>query len=471
MSKKLQIATAVISITALITLGLSSLIEAHMAESRSRILSNVETPAASIIFTQRETLVYSTRLALWSNGGTSRREVQIARALLAQRLSVVDSSGRTMGSRANESYWRAIRHSDEIVASAPSGILPESMHSELNRVLIPIIDEIVSSARELVVSYQRSVDAEMEATARETSRRDALNLTLLYIFVISGALFLLIYTRGNVRNFAEARAKIHEERLALEETLLKLKEAERRVDLLEDLDAAKDSLISNVNHELRTPLTSIIGYIELLQRTNPARWNEEENLYLSILQRNAEVLLKLVESLLSLSKFDSAEGKIPDEPVYLNEVLESAIFTLWPATEKAQISISTDIKDDYFLRGDVAQLNQLLINLIANAVKFSNHGGAISIKVFENRDLDIPSVSIVITDNGIGISPSDLPSIFDRFFRGNNFDGEKYSGSGLGLAIAHHIALSHHGFIDVQSNLGEGSTFTLTLPLFRREEQ
>jgi hypothetical protein len=132
----------------------------------AQVLSDIETPAASIIFTQRETLVYATRLAQWSTGGTSRREVQIARSLLAQRLAVIDSSGKSMGSRANSQYWKALRESDAIIAAAPMGLLPENLHRKVNAEISPVIDSIVAEARDLVVSYQRSVDKDLAENAR-----------------------------------------------------------------------------------------------------------------------------------------------------------------------------------------------------------------------------------------------------------------------------------------------------------------
>ena len=453
---KSQYLFAAIALVALILLGISSITESQSAGDRTRILSSVETPAASIIFTQRETLVYSTQLALWSNGGTTRRNVQIARALLAQRLAVVDSSGRAMGSRANAAYWRALKRADAIVAAAPIGVLPERLHPAINSELLPVIDAIVEEARNLVISYQRSVDQEMKNLAEETARRDALNLGLLYIFILSGGLFLFLNTRANFRRYRAIREQIDEEQRELERV-------RGQVAQLQDLDAAKSALISNVNHELRTPLTSIIGYIELLQRDNPESQTKEQRLHLEVLQRNSLVLLNLVESLLSLSKFDSGAGILPDEPVSLRYAADSALFTLKPALEKAGIASSLTAEKELFVRGDYGQLNQVLINLIANAVKFSRADSSITVTISQ-----IASDAVIeISDNGIGIPAHDIPHIFERFYRGSNVLGAQYEGTGLGLAIAEQVVKHHHGTIDLTSEVGKGSTFTITLPLYR----
>lgn len=455
---KNQYLLATIALISLLLLGLSSILESRSAGDRTQMLSDIETPAASIIFTQRETLVYSTRLALWSNGGTTRRDVQIARALLAQRLAVIDSSGRTMGSRANQAYWGALRKADAIVAAAPMGVLPESMHPAINEKLLPVIDQIVEQARALVVSYQRSVDAEMQDLAEETARRDVLNLTLLYLFIFTGGLFLFLNARTNYRNFQAIHAEIDREQRELEI-------AQNRVAQLQDLDQAKNALISNVNHELRTPLTSIIGYIELMQRDNPEAQSAEQRLYLEVLERNSYILLNLVESLLSLSKFDSGVGKLPNKQVSLNEVLDSALFTLRPALEKAEIKISFTAEPDLYIRGDVAQLNQLFINLIANAIKFSSRGSSVEVDV--SRDVAVETrARISIRDHGIGMLSEDIPSIFNRFYRGTNADADNYEGTGLGLAIVQQVISHHNGSIEVESEVGKGSTFTVFFPQF-----
>lgn len=455
---KSQYLLATIALTSLLLLGLSSILESRSAGDRTQMLSDIETPAASIIFTQRETLVYSTRLALWSNGGTTRRDVQIARALLAQRLAVIDSSGRTMGSRANQAYWGALRKADAIVAAAPMGVLPESMHPAINEKLLPVIDQIVEQARALVVSYQRSVDAEMQDLAEETARRDVLNLTLLYLFIFTGGLFLFLNARTNYRNFQAIHAEIDREQRELEI-------AQNRVAQLQDLDQAKNALISNVNHELRTPLTSIIGYIELMQRDNPEAQSAEQRLYLEVLERNSYILLNLVESLLSLSKFDSGVGKLPNKQVSLNEVLDSALFTLRPALEKAEIKISFTAEPDLYIRGDVAQLNQLFINLIANAIKFSSRGSSVEVDVSKDAAVEA-GARISIKDHGIGMLSEDIPSIFNRFYRGANADADNYEGTGLGLAIVQQVISHHNGSIEVESEIGKGSTFTVFFPLF-----
>lgn len=455
---RVQSLLGLIAILALIALGASSIIESRTADERSQVLSDIESPAASIIFSQRETLVYATKLALWSNGGTTRRNVQIARNLLAQRLAVVDTSGRSMGSRANAAYWGAIQRADEIVASSPMGILPESMHPAINNDLLPVIDEILAQARELVVSYQRSVDDELLTLTKENARRDSINLGLLYLFILTGGLFLTLNLRSNFKHYLAAQQAISDERSRLED-------AQARVLQLQDLDAAKSALISTVNHELRTPLTSIIGYVELMQRDQELKDRPEMKLYLEVLERNSQILLTLVESILSLSKFDSEIGRLPDKPVNLSETIESALFILKPAIEAAEVDIELNAEDGVVVQGDSGQLTQLFINLISNAVKFSASRGAIEISLVTIERDSQKLARIGITDYGIGIPQNDIPLLFTRFFRAGNVNSGSHPGTGLGLAIVKQIVDHHGGRIDLQSELSKGSSVTIEIPI------
>lgn len=366
-----QYLLAIIAFAAILGLGISSIIASRDTVNHAQVLSNIESPAASIIFTQRETLVYATRLAQWSNGGVSRRDVQIARSLLAQRLAVIDSSGRSVGSRARPQYWRLLNASDAIVASAPSGVLPESLHTRYNAEVAPVINQILAEARRLVVSYQRSIDREMLVSAERTANRNRLNLIYFYIFFISASLFLIFNVRTNFRNYRYAKKVLEVEQKRLDETIAELKRTQTTVLELQDLNQAKNSFISTVNHELRTPLTSIIGYLDVIRDEHLVKENERLHSYLDVLDRNAQILLNLVESMLSLSRIDADDSNAAQDEVSLNEVIDNAIFVMKPAIEKLSLDVRFTADDERRVLGDFGQLSQVLINLLGNAIKFS----------------------------------------------------------------------------------------------------
>lgn len=469
---KSQYVLAFVALIAILGLGFSSIISSNSTEKQAKILSNVETPAASIIFTQRETLVYATRLAQWANGGTARRNVQIARNLLAQRLAVIDTSGRSMGSRAQTSYWEVLKQSDEIVASAPIGILPERLHMKYNRAISPIIDEILAEARRLVVSYQRSVDEEMIMASQRTADRERLNLLFFYVFLIASGLFLFFNVRTNFRNYRLARVALDAEQKRLDETLAELKRTQSTVVELQDLNLAKNAFISTVNHELRTPLTSIIGYLDVIKDEKLAESIPDLAMHLDVLDRNAQILLHLVESMLSLSKIDAAAGKLSEAKVSVNEVIDNAIFIMKPSTEKSDIKVVFTAEDELFVSGDAGQLNQVYINLLGNAVKFSPAHSSVLIHLDRSKDLNGREYArVTLSDHGIGIPEEDIDHLFTRFFRAKNADSGQFPGTGLGLSIVQQVVTRHGGIVHVASEVGIGTTFTVEIPLFLTVEE
>jgi signal transduction histidine kinase len=469
---KIQWVIASLALLSIISLGISSLIQSNSTVKQSAMLSNVETPAASIIFTQRETLVYATRLAQWSNGGTTRRAVQIARSLLAQRLAVVDMSGRSMGSRAQKSYWDALRKSDEIVAKAPIGILPESIHGEFNREISPIIDEILAEARKLVVSYQRSIDNESKKSAEENAKGDQISLILFYLSLFFSGLFLLLNVLTNFKNYRTAGRYLIEEQKRLDKIIQELHVAKSTVTELQKLSDSKNAFIATVNHELRTPLTSIIGYIDIIREEEASRNSDYLNQYLNTLDRNAQILLNLVESMLTLSKIDGDKARIIQERVWINEVIDNAIFTMKPQANNSGVSIQLDADDEFFVEGDGGQLLQVFINLIGNAVKFSPKDSTIKILIKAHINADgLELVRITLEDRGIGIPAEDIEHLFTRFFRANNAVSDHFQGTGLGLSIVSQVLERHQGQISLTSVEGEGTTFTVDLPRLLTSEE
>ncbi len=457
---------------ALVGMGVSSILQSQATVEQSKVLSSIESPAASIIFTQRETLAYAIRLVQWGNGGTSRRTVQIARSILAQRLQVIDTTGRSMGSRATREYWDALRTSDEILASAPSGILPEELHDQYNEQISPIIDSILAQSRAFVVSYQQNVDRELLRNAQENESKNRLILEFFYLFLFSGGLFLFLNVRKVFRNFRTAGEILNQEQEALNKTLDELQRSQVTVSELQDLNEVKNSFISTVNHELRTPITSIIGYIEVLRDEVATADKAEISQYLEVLDRNAQILLHLVESMLSLSKIDAEGPRTYQTKVWLNEAVDNAIFALRPTTEKKNLTIDFRSTSEDLVLGDAGQLNQVVINLLGNAIKFSHPNTSVEILLDEFLDEDGREiVRLAITDHGIGIPAADLDHLFTRFFRAANANSGQYPGTGLGLSIVQRVIEHHGGSIRVRSIEGEGSTFTIEIPRLVSSEE
>lgn len=227
-------------------------------------------------------------------------------------------------------------------------------------------------------------------------------------------------------------------------------------DMLQRLDnffQAQVRLSADVSHELRTPLTTIRGNVDLLRRSkgnNPDELNEA----LIAIEGELGRMSRLVADLLLLSQADAGLS-LRMEPVELDTIILDVYRQARIIAN--EITIQLGHEDQAVVQGDADRLRQLLINLVINAIKHTSVGGTITLSLYREPEW----VQITIEDTGRGIAPSDLPHIFDRFYRATNND---HSGSGLGLSIAQWIAETHGGQITVTSELGQGSVFTLWLP-------
>lgn len=219
---------------------------------------------------------------------------------------------------------------------------------------------------------------------------------------------------------------------------------------------------SDASHELRTPLTVMKGETELvLRRPRPL----ED--YQSVLESNLEEIdrmTRIVEELLFLSRADMGEVKMESRPVVLEALVEDIHRQATLLGQDRSIEVVLGTVMPALVQGDELRLRELLLNLVENAVKYSHPGGKIEIGLVTDGQQAIISVS----DRGIGIAPEDHRKIFDRFFRTDEARAHTKKGTGLGLAICAWIAESHKGRISVKSNVGQGSTFTVTLPLAPR---
>jgi len=439
--------------------------KSSIAESRS--LTSATAPAASIIYTQRETLVYTIRLTQWLDQQITRREVQIARALLAQRLAVVNTDGKSVGQSAPSGYLQALHLTDSIVDSGPPGILSKTDHARLVALLNPEIDGLISQARLLVSDYQMAVDNQLTTSAKTSRNGDFITLLLLILFMtISGAWFLWI-AQTSIRQFRKSKSLMLAESERLESLAEELAATNLMVYELESLNASKNEFISNISHELRTPLTSIIGYVDVLSTNIELDSNPQLEEIFQVLDRNATILLSLVQSLLALSQLDSPNKRDSFKPTDLLTVTEDAIFILHSEIEKKEISVKLNYKadDPYIIDGDSGLISQALINLVANAVKFSFAKKEIAINLVRNFHTDARNtISISIEDHGIGIPEAEISHLSERFFRASNAVSEHVPGTGLGLAIVAKVVELHGAHLRVDSSLGKGTTFTIDFP-------
>jgi PAS domain S-box-containing protein len=229
---------------------------------------------------------------------------------------------------------------------------------------------------------------------------------------------------------------------------------------LQELDRLKGDFIATVSHELRTPLTSIRGYTEILAEDR-ALGAAQRNI-ITIIDRNGQRLMDLIEDLLTFSSIESGGLQLATGPVQFQHLIEAASEAVRPVVESAGLTLSLDIAPELpIVEGDGGQLERVLLNVLSNAVKFSNAGGAVLV----TAKAEAGHVVVSVEDSGVGIPEHEQGNLFTRFYRTSDAHRRAINGSGLGLAISKAIVEAHRGWIALQSTEGVGTTITFGLPV------
>lgn len=223
-----------------------------------------------------------------------------------------------------------------------------------------------------------------------------------------------------------------------------------------ELDRLKTKFVSDVSHELRTPITNLQLYLDLLKHGKP----EKRDHHLTVLRQQANRLTRLVEDILDLSRLELGDRRIAFASVDLNELVEQVVMTHQPLADNANLRLTFEPGPGLpFVQGEVNQLAQVVTNLVANALNYTPVG-SVTVRTY----LEEKHVCLNVMDTGIGIDPEDLPHLFERFYRGKQVSQGVVPGTGLGLAIVKEIVDLHRGSIEVNSQGGKGSAFSVRLP-------
>lgn len=234
------------------------------------------------------------------------------------------------------------------------------------------------------------------------------------------------------------------------------------VSKLRRLEGIRKDFVANVSHELKTPITSIKGFVETL-RDGAFEDEESREKFLGIVSKEADRLTSIIEDLLSLSRVeeDTDHGRIAVERCSLSQLLHSAIRACEPKAAERSAHIRFECDDNISLDANSRLLEQAVINLVDNAIKYSDEGSELIVWGEENES----GVSIKVTDRGPGIDAEHQARLFERFYRVDKARSRQMGGTGLGLAIVKHIAQAHGGDVSIDSKVGYGSTFTIKIPL------
>ena len=230
------------------------------------------------------------------------------------------------------------------------------------------------------------------------------------------------------------------------------------VTRLDRLEIVRQEFLANVSHELRTPLTSILASAETLE-TGAVEDAANSRRFLSIIQKNATRMERLIHDLLELGAIEGGSVSVITETVQLKSLVDDVMSTLAMAATERMVSLRNLVPTDVQVTADPHRLVQMLTNLIDNAIKFNREGGTVTIEHARNG-----CDRISVTDTGEGISPQHLDRLFERFYRVDRARSRDLGGTGLGLAIVKHLAKAHGGEVTVSSRIGEGTQFTIELP-------
>ena len=228
------------------------------------------------------------------------------------------------------------------------------------------------------------------------------------------------------------------------------------------IDSMRKDFVANVSHELRTPLTVITGFLDMILRGKEL---DEKTLHehLCLMQQEAERMQSLVNDLLSLSRLESKDEQESEPPEVVNMAkLVASLAEDGVALSRGRHTIDTDISCNQAVLGQVDELRSACLNLVTNAVRYTPDGGKIEISW--RYDPKEESAIFAVQDNGIGIDAEDIPRLTERFYRVDKSRSREKGGTGLGLAIVKHVAIRNHCRLDIQSEPGKGSTFSLIFP-------
>ncbi|GAA0354464.1 sensor histidine kinase [Bacillus horti] len=232
------------------------------------------------------------------------------------------------------------------------------------------------------------------------------------------------------------------------------------------LDQMRNDFLANVSHELRTPLTAMQGFLEALQ-DGLVEKEESRKKYYDVMYKETLHMSRLVEDIFDLIKLEHNEISLDRSPVHIGSILNKVAFKFKQQADEKGLEINVRADDTLeSVYADRDRLEQIVANLVKNALKFTEHGG-VTLEAYSDND----KMKLVISDTGIGVSKDDQELIWERFFKVDRGRSKENKGTGLGLAIVKELVDMHQGTIKMESQLGEGTTFTLWLPLFTPKDK
>ena len=317
----------------------------------------------------------------------------------------------------------------------------------------------------LEIGFAAETEKEKALETYYMSRRWVIALYIFTVIVTLGSLLSLVISSNRTFNILhtfnnELEKNIEDKTKDLSKANLSLQKAKESAELA---NTAKSTFLSNMSHELRTPLNAVLGFTQII-KTDENTPNDQFEIIEEI-ESAGKILLKLIDEILDLSKIELGNLPLNTEIVNAIETLESSISMIKPLADNKNITISASLPETAIVKADSLRLHQIFVNLLSNAIKYNNENGKVNIDAsIDNNKLDIK-----FSDNGFGIDAKQLSSIYEPFSRMHP-DHTDIEGTGIGLAITRQLVEQQNGVISVKSELGKGSTFTITFPCFQEDK-
>lgn len=396
---------------------------------------------------------------------------------IGERVTFVDAEGKILGdSLMGKNYVNMENHKDrEEIRQAYQKGLGESSRSshtlgkEYLYVAVTLVDNgeitLVTRVAMEIDRLHMIEDFLVEASLKSAAVGIAIAiiLSIIFAFWLTRPIKTLVeHARTISGGDYTSRVAFHteDELQELGETLNEMAEKlQLAVEEMEKAETIRREFVANVTHELKTPLTSISGFVETLQ--DGADENPQiRKKFLDIIAVETARLKRLINDILVISDIESGREANTDTDINVKEVMGEIVDFLHPVIEEKHITIETHYAYEIYIGGNRDRFKQMMLNLIENAVKYSNENGMIKIQAQKREE----NIFITVEDNGIGIAKEHLPRLFERFYRADKSRSQKVGGTGLGLAIVKHIVALFDGDIKVESCEGEGTKFTVRLP-------
>ncbi|TFG16577.1 MAG: transporter substrate-binding domain-containing protein [Promethearchaeota archaeon] len=332
-------------------------------------------------------------------------------------------------------------------------------NQKLSKEIIPIIDDYLLELKEDRNSvYYQIID-------KYVYKREFVLPTWIIPVIISTVALIIILTAMSYVLKRKVNKKTAELQKAHDNLEKKVEERSKELIIanirLKELDRLKSMFLANMSHELRTPLTSIMGFTSWLLQGKEGDLNEEQHYQLDIVKKNAENLLELINNLLDISQIEAGKITLNIEEFNIVDVVNEVGLSLLPLAQEKDLELIYNTPKDIIMNSDRHRIRRILINLIGNAIKFTNSGKIrLDVKV-----LDEEKIKFIISDTGIGIKDEDINKLFKSFQQLESKSIKDHEGSGLGLYLCKQLVDLMNGTIAVKSKLGEGSEFSFIVPI------